>query len=79
VGARPSLFATRFTWVSTGIVGWFAENRRTTSAVLGPTPGKFMSVFLASSIGSDSMGWSVPLYFSRIIRAACFMALALFL
>src|SRR4030067_2596755 len=61
------------------MVGWLAENSKTTSAVFGPTPGNCIKVFLASSSGNDNMGLSVPWYFSRMVVAACFIVLALLL
>ena len=61
------------------MVFFFAVKRRTTSAVLGPTPGNCISVFLAFSVGSESMGFRSPWYFSRIVFETCFIVLALFL
>jgi hypothetical protein len=62
-----------------GMVGCLAEKRSTTSAVLGPMPGNFIKVFLASSNGNDKIGCRVPWYFSEMVIAACLIVLALFL
>lgn len=56
-----------------------ALKRRTTSAVLGPTPGNCISVSLAFSVGNERMGFSSPWYFSRIVFETCFIVFALFL
>lgn len=53
--------------MSIGIVGLSAEKRRTTSAVLGPTPGSFISVLLASPKGIDNICVKSPPKFSRTI------------
>ena len=79
MGARANRFDTRLTWVSTGIVGFSAQKSRTTSAVLGPTPGSSISVFLASSKGIDKIGFKSPRNLSRIFLEACFIVLVLFL
>ena len=65
--------------MSTGIVGFSAQKSRTTSAVLGPTPGSCRSVFLAPSKGIDKIDFKSPRNFSRIILETCFIVLALFL
>jgi hypothetical protein len=65
--------------VSTGIVGLFAENRSTTSAVLGPTPCISISFFLASSVGRDRIELRLPLKFSRTVFEAVCIVLALLL
>ena len=57
----------------------FALKRRTTSAVLGPTPGNCMSVCLASSVGSKRMDFMSPWYLSRMVFETCFIVLVLFL
>src|SRR2546422_5864807 len=54
----------RAIWVSTGNVGWPAAIARTTSAVLGPTPGRAISSCRARSVGSSRIR-SSPLRSSR--------------
>ena len=44
---RPSRFATRFTWVSTTILGWPKAFPRMTFAVFLPTPGKVINSSIA--------------------------------
>ena len=65
--------------MSTGTVGWFAEKSKSTSAVLGPTPGSCMRVSLAFSKGIDKIGVRLPPNFSRTILDIPFITRALFL
>ena len=60
-----------------GIVGFSAQKSRTTSAVLGPTPGSCRRVFLASSKDMDSIRVKSPLNSSTIIFETRFIVLAL--
>lgn len=63
--------------MSTGIVSFFPEKSKTTSAVFGPTPESCKSSALASARGIDKILTRLLLYLSSISLEACFIALVL--